>query len=349
MFLDGGRRSKIQFAGQLPELDQVFIVAQDCLHVLEPLNQIRHGIGLVQGPFLLIPDGFDQQAEPVKRFAPRLGPDTGHQLPEGVCVSLARRLHPVGEPRRVRGRRSRCKLADDPFNRRVGARPVDLFTYGAEAVLDSLAVSSWRIELCEILFEDLQRSQFAQPCHAALDGAGGPIFADQLEIGLESPQMRAGPVQGLRVRVAAEESLRPLTAKGAEKTRDAISGLLRMELQPGYLWTSPLTRAFDTAKIIRQMLCPRLELQVQEALLPEASPDKLLALLVSLPSDATVICVGHEPHLGETAGMFLFGKPVTGLSLKKAGACCLRFRETPKACRAELRWWLLPAQLRSLR
>jgi phosphohistidine phosphatase len=146
-----------------------------------------------------------------------------------------------------------------------------------------------------------------------------------------------------------EEHLRPLTPKGAEKTREAVAGLLRLELEPGYLWTSPLARAFDTAKLIRQMLCPRIELHAHEVLLPEASPDKLLALLSSLPSDATVICVGHEPHLGETAGLLLLGKPVTGLSLKKAGACCLRFRETPKAGRAELRWWMGPSQLRSLR
>ena len=146
-----------------------------------------------------------------------------------------------------------------------------------------------------------------------------------------------------------EEHLRPLTPKGVEKTREAAAGLLRLALEPGYLWTSPLARAFDTAKIIRQILCPRTELHAHAALLPEAPPDKLLALLSSLPSDATVMCVGHEPHLGETAGLLLFGKPVTGLSFKKAGACCLRFRETPKAGRAELRWWMGPSQLRSLR
>ncbi len=126
-----------------------------------------------------------------------------------------------------------------------------------------------------------------------------------------------------------EENLRPLTPKGAEKTREAAAGLLRLELEPGYLWTSPLARAFDTAKIIRQMLCPRIELHVHEVLQPEASPGKLLALLASLPLDSTVICVGHEPHLGETAGLLLFGNP--------------------KAGRAELRWWMGPSQLRSLR
>ena len=146
-----------------------------------------------------------------------------------------------------------------------------------------------------------------------------------------------------------DEHLRPLTPKGVEKTREAVSGLLRLGLEPDYLWASQLARAFDTAKIIRQLVCPRVELQAQEALLPEAPPNKLLSLLASLPADVTVICVGHEPHLGETAGLLLFGKAVPGLSLKKAGACCLRFGETPRAGRAELRWWMGPSQLRSLR
>jgi len=146
-----------------------------------------------------------------------------------------------------------------------------------------------------------------------------------------------------------DELLRPLTPKGVEKTREAVSGLMRLGLEPGYLWASPLARAFETAKIIRQLLCPRIELQAQEALLPEAAPNKLLSLLASLPADATVICVGHEPHLGETAGLMLVGKPVLGLSFKKAGACCLSFREPPRAGRAELRWWMGPSQLRNLR
>jgi phosphohistidine phosphatase len=147
----------------------------------------------------------------------------------------------------------------------------------------------------------------------------------------------------------AEEEQRPLTAKGIEKTEEAAAGLLRMKLTPTHVFTSPLTRALETARIIRQAFRLRTDMQAHEALLPEAPPDRLLTLLAALPPDSTVICVGHEPHLGETAGVSLFGKPVTGLSLKKAGACCLRFRETPKAGRAELRWWMGPAQLRDLR
>ena len=78
-------------------------------------------------------------------------------------------------------------------------------------------------------------------------------------------------------------------------------------------------------------------------------PDKLLVLLGSLPPDACVVCVGHEPHLGEAAGVMLLGRPVSGLSLKKAGACLIAFDGTPRAGQGALHWWLTPSLLRGLR
>jgi phosphohistidine phosphatase len=71
--------------------------------------------------------------------------------------------------------------------------------------------------------------------------------------------------------------------------------------------------------------------------------------LASLPPDACVICVGHEPHLGDTAGSMLFGKAAAGLTLKKAGACLIRFAEGAKPGRGILEWWLTAGQLRALR
>ena len=141
---------------------------------------------------------------------------------------------------------------------------------------------------------------------------------------------------------------RPLTIKGAEKTRQAAAGLLDLDVTPSHILTSPFLRARETAKLVREALEFRQEVQVCDELLPTAPPDKLLVLLNSLPQDASVICVGHEPHLGEAAGLILFGEPVPGLSLKKAGACFLSFDGPPKAGKGTLRWWLPPSQLRSL-
>jgi hypothetical protein len=45
----------------------------------------------------------------------------------------------------------------------------------------------------------------------------------------------------------------------------------------------------------------------------------------------------------------IFGKPSAGLSLKKAGACLIRFAESPRPGRGVLEWWLTAGQLRAMR
>lgn len=142
------------------------------------------------------------------------------------------------------------------------------------------------------------------------------------------------------------DAQRPLTAKGAEKTAEAAAGLASLGVKPTHLFASPYVRAVETAKLLRETLAERLELRLCDELVPEAPPDKLFPLLASLPEDACVICVGHEPHLGDTAGVMLAGQALPGLALKKAGACCIRFEDPPGSGRGLLRWWLTPWQLR---
>jgi len=70
--------------------------------------------------------------------------------------------------------------------------------------------------------------------------------------------------------------------------------------------------------------------------------------LDALPADAVVLCVGHEPQLSLAAGILLTGKPCSGLSLKKAGACLLHIEESVKPAAGRLEWWLTAGQLRAL-
>jgi len=145
-----------------------------------------------------------------------------------------------------------------------------------------------------------------------------------------------------------QEAERPLTRKGADKTREAAVGLRRLDVAPTHVLSSPLTRALETAKLVGEVF--RLtDVKVCDELLPDAPPDKLFPLLASLPNDACAICVGHEPHLGLAAGLMLLGHSATALSLKKAGACCIRFEDGPKAGKGTLRWWMTPDQLRKLK
>lgn len=145
-----------------------------------------------------------------------------------------------------------------------------------------------------------------------------------------------------------EDTLRPLTPEGKKKTRKAAAGLWQLGIRPAELWSSPLTRAIQTAELIQQALRAQRDIRIMEELRSDAPPELLLLLLQALPAESCVICVGHEPHLSALASVMLFGKSHGGLTFKKAGACLIHFAERTKAGRGALEWWLMPSQLRSL-
>ncbi|MBI5854827.1 MAG: histidine phosphatase family protein [Nitrospirae bacterium] len=114
-----------------------------------------------------------------------------------------------------------------------------------------------------------------------------------------------------------EEAQRPLTPKGEKRAKEAAEGLLRLTIAPTHIVSSPYIRALKTAKILKQICRSRPELQVRDELLPEANPEKLIQFLAGLPEEACVVCVGHEPHLGEAAGVMLSqSTPVVLTSLR---------------------------------
>jgi phosphohistidine phosphatase len=144
------------------------------------------------------------------------------------------------------------------------------------------------------------------------------------------------------------EARRPLTAKGAEKVREAAEGLIRLDIQPTHVVSSPFLRTGQTAEILRKVLRFSPEMTRWNELLSDAPPHLLFERLAKLPKDACVLCVGHEPHLSAAAGLMIAGGPVSGLVFKKGGACSVRFERTVKPGEGTLRWWLMPMQLRAL-
>jgi phosphohistidine phosphatase len=144
------------------------------------------------------------------------------------------------------------------------------------------------------------------------------------------------------------EARRPLTAKGAEKVREAAEGLIRLDIQPTHVVSSPFQRTGQTAQILREVLRFSPEMIRWNELLSDAPPLLLFERLAKLPKDACVLCVGHEPHLSAAAGLMIAAGPVAGLVFKKGGACSIRFETTVKPGEGLLRWWLMPMQLRAL-
>jgi phosphohistidine phosphatase len=145
----------------------------------------------------------------------------------------------------------------------------------------------------------------------------------------------------------AEEN-RPLTEKGKRRARQAAEGLASLDCKPTHLLTSPFVRAYDTARLLRAVVCPALKVETREELAVGAKPEQLVALLNTLPSDSVVVCVGHEPQLGEAVSLLLCGKVLPNFPIKKAGAACIEAEGIIKPNQGRLRWWLLPMQLRVL-
>lgn len=144
------------------------------------------------------------------------------------------------------------------------------------------------------------------------------------------------------------EENRPLTEKGKKRVRQASAGLAALGCKPTRLCSSPMVRAYDTARLLRAAVCPTLKVETRDELTAGASPEQVVAWLRSMPAESTVVCVGHEPLLGAVAGVLLVGKPITGLALKKSGAALIHLPDGPKPGQGVLRWWLQPMQLRVL-
>ncbi|MBX3237129.1 MAG: phosphohistidine phosphatase SixA [Nitrospiraceae bacterium] len=145
-----------------------------------------------------------------------------------------------------------------------------------------------------------------------------------------------------------KEHDRPLTDKGKKRARLSAEGLTAAGVAVTHILSSPLTRARETADILRNTLKVRPTIRLCDELLPDAPVDKLFALLGTYPSAATVLCVGHEPHLSAVAGLLLAGKPIPGLVVKKAGACLIHCEEMPQIGKGILEWWFPPSLLRAI-
>ena len=145
-----------------------------------------------------------------------------------------------------------------------------------------------------------------------------------------------------------QDTDRPLTERGAKRVSQVAAGFKWLELQPTYIFSSPLVRALETADILQASLGIASAVKRADELLPDANPERLLALFRDLPPESTALCVGHEPHLGLTASVMLTGKPSTAFPFKKAGACLIELSVPPKVGRGVLRWWMEPGQLRGL-
>jgi len=141
---------------------------------------------------------------------------------------------------------------------------------------------------------------------------------------------------------ASSDAARRLTEEGRAKCRQAAAGLRRLGCEPTHVWTSPLARARETAELV----LPDRAAETHDVL-ANHPVEALLEALRSLPEDAVVVCVGHEPQCSSMVEYLLEADGL--VEMKKAGLAKLRFspRRWPSSP-ALLEFLVTPRQLRQL-
>jgi phosphohistidine phosphatase len=143
-----------------------------------------------------------------------------------------------------------------------------------------------------------------------------------------------------------DDSLRPLTKKGARRFRKAACGLDRFAPRPEVVLSSPYTRAWRTAEILAaEVGWP--DPVVCEAL-KEYAPSDVMVALASYASAGTVALVGHEPYLSALTLTLIGQSPRPSLELKKGAAACVRLEQLDLNHPGQLLWTLPPRVLRAL-
>jgi phosphohistidine phosphatase len=137
---------------------------------------------------------------------------------------------------------------------------------------------------------------------------------------------------------------RTLTDDGHRRAREVGRGLARLEPEIVLVLTSPYARARQTAEAAARAL--KLEHNVREtrSLEPGADPEEVLGE-VRAEGLASVLLVGHEPHMGTLLGRLVSGRPGTAIPMKKAALARVSWAGTGAG---ELRALLPPKVLAKL-
>lgn len=148
-------------------------------------------------------------------------------------------------------------------------------------------------------------------------------------------------------KINSDDSQRPLTDEGQNKTKKSAKGLVKLvDTDPELILSSPYTRAQQTAEIIKPHF-PETPLKIIDGITPWDEPDPLFKQLRKLKQNFVMV-VGHNPHLSEFVMLSLAGPNQGFLRIKKAGAVLLEFIGEIGPQQADLLWVLKPKQLRQL-
>lgn len=110
---------------------------------------------------------------------------------------------------------------------------------------------------------------------------------------------------GKRVADPREDRMRALTNGGRKEVRDAARWFSRVAPSPGWIATSPLPRARETAEILAKKCGAEDIPEEWDELLPGYEARDAHSRIFSMPADSTGMVVGHEPQLSDLLSLLV--------------------------------------------
>ena len=154
---------------------------------------------------------------------------------------------------------------------------------------------------------------------------------------------RAGSWNPLRY---PDDRLRPLTREGQARLGRQVPAMKAIGVCPEAIVSSPLIRALQTAQIIHEGLENSRPLATSETLTPGADPyDTLEELATEYASVASVMIVGHEPHLSGFTSVAVAGSHEPVIRVRKGALCKISLQPSAYGHTGWIEWSLTAGQM----
>ena len=144
-----------------------------------------------------------------------------------------------------------------------------------------------------------------------------------------------------------DDAKRPLSEDGIERFQKSARGLARLDVWIDVVLTSPLVRARQTAEIVASAFDPRPSIITIESLAPGGSYASLVADLEKHGRKTRIALVGHEPGIGELGARLIGSRH--SFEFKKGAVCRIDVDEIPPVGPGDLRWFLTPKVMASIK
>jgi phosphohistidine phosphatase len=158
---------------------------------------------------------------------------------------------------------------------------------------------------------------------------------------------------GNRLSDPMKDIKRELTISGKKEVVEIAKSLKKLGVKFNVIFSSPFTRAFQTASIIAEEYKLTEQIEQSEELKPDGSKGSLYNKLSKLSIDSVILVVGHEPYLSGMINDIISNDNYNknrnnNIILKKAGLSRIKITSTVPKFKGELRWLLTPRILKKI-